>query len=283
MRTRRLLASLGLALLPFAALAQTGPPRLSPKATVSQVVGLTEIAITYGRPAVKGREIWGTLVPYGQVWRTGANEATVFSVSTDVKVEGKPLAAGKYGFFTIPNKDHWTLVFSKTWDQWGAFDYKQADDVLRVDVKPVQSNQQERMEFLVDEFNDNSADIVLRWEDVAVPFTVTVDTPKVALAKAESELAGTPKTSALTSWSRWFLEHDSETAKALAWARQAAKGEGAGYWTQATLARLEAKSGHVAEARAAAQKAIAAAPTDKGEGVKDDAKKLASELAGWKA
>lgn len=285
MRCRSLLFSLLVAvpLLTTALAAQAGPPRLSPRASVMQVVGNTELEISYGRPAVRGRQIWGALVPYDKVWRTGANEVTTFKTTSDVKIEGKPLPAGTYALVTIPRQDRWTIIFNKDAEQWGAFDYDEKKDVLRVDVKPVQSNLQERMEFLFDEFNDDSADVILRWENVAVPFTVTVDTPKVALAKAEAELAGTPKASTLTSWARWFQEHDASQDKALAWVQKAiAMPDGGTYWAYAVQARLLAKAGKASEAKQSAQKALEAAKTYKGaEPITDDVAKLQKEVASW--
>ena len=282
-RSLLLSALVAASLLTTAVAAQDGPPRLSPRATVTQVVGITDLEISYCRPAVRGRQIWGALVPYDKVWRTGANEVTTFKATTDVKIEGKPLAAGTYALVTIPRQDRWTIIFNKDAEQWGAFDYDEKKDVLRVDVKPVQSNLQERMEFLFDEFNDDSADVVLRWENVAVPFTVTVDTPKVAFAKAEKELAGTPKANALTSWARWFQEHDASQAEALGWVQKAiAMPEGGTYWAYAVQARLLAKAGKASEAKQSAQKALEAAKTYKGaEPITDDVAKLQKEMASW--
>src|ERR1700730_6527820 len=111
-------------------------PRVSQRGTVSQRVGLTDITITYHRPAVGGREIWGKTVPYGKVWRAGANENSTISFSDDVSVEGKPPAAGTYGFHTIPDKDQWTVIFSKNSTSWGSFSYDEKEDALRVNVKP---------------------------------------------------------------------------------------------------------------------------------------------------
>ncbi|HWR34052.1 MAG TPA: DUF2911 domain-containing protein [Chitinophagaceae bacterium] len=110
--------------------------RPSPAATATQKVGDVTITINYSQPSVKGRTIGKDLEPKdGKVWRTGANEATVFEVDKDVKVEGKALPAGKYGLFTLVNGDDWTIIFNKTWNQWGAFNYKEDDDALRVTVK----------------------------------------------------------------------------------------------------------------------------------------------------
>jgi hypothetical protein len=142
------------------------PPALA-KETLSNG---TVVSIDYSQPSVKGRTIGKDLEPIdGQVWRTGANEATVFEVSKDVKVEGKPLAAGKYGLFTISGKDEWTIIFNKTWNQWGAFNYKDADDVLRVKVKPGKTKEfAEKMTFVV----NKNGKVSLLWGNVQVDFTV---------------------------------------------------------------------------------------------------------------
>src|ERR1043165_5414211 len=113
--------------------------RPSPPAEASRKTSNATITINYSQPSVKGREVWGKLVPYGQVWRAGANEATTFQVDKDVKIEGQALAAGKYGLFTIPNADEWTIIFNKVPNQWGAFKYDEKQDALRVKVKPKKS------------------------------------------------------------------------------------------------------------------------------------------------
>jgi hypothetical protein len=156
-------------------LAQDKKPRISPKAGVSQIVGLTDVSISYSRPGVKGREIWGGLVPYSKVWRAGADEATKFTFSTDVMIEGKKLPAGSYSFFAIPEKQGWTLIFNKVADQWGAYEYNEAEDAIRFSVKPVKSNSPQ--EWLIYEFTDmktNSATINLKWENLRVPFRIEV-------------------------------------------------------------------------------------------------------------
>jgi hypothetical protein len=148
--------------------------RVSPNAGVSQTIGVTEVTISYGRPAVKGRTIWGELVPYGEVWRTGANEATTISFSNDVLIEGKKLAAGTYALFTIPGQDDWTMIFNKTAKQWGAFRHDPAQDALRVDVKPKAAPQEEWMSFSFNGLSGDSAQAVLRWEKLAVSFKIQV-------------------------------------------------------------------------------------------------------------
>ena len=144
--------------------------RPSPPAKVSENVGSTLVTIDYSQPSIKGREIWGGLVPYGKVWRTGANEATTFEVSTDVKVEGESLKAGKYGLFTVPSENEWVIIFNSVSDQWGAFSYDESKDVLRVKVKPEQvADNTEKMTFNI---SDDGV-VSLKWEKLVVNFNVS--------------------------------------------------------------------------------------------------------------
>jgi hypothetical protein len=160
-------------------------PRPSPNATVSQMVGVTEITIKYSRPGVKNREIWGKVVPYGEVWRTGANENTTIKFSTPVKIDGHELKAGTYGLQTLPTAGDWTVIFSKDANEWGAFSYKEADDALRIQVKPQPADFRERMAFDFDDVTDTSAKVAVHWEKLKVPFTVEVDTPSLVAAKVK--------------------------------------------------------------------------------------------------
>lgn len=180
-------ALFALQLATVASAQQLDLPRPSPKASVTQTIGVTEVAIHYNSPGVKGRKIWGELVPYGEVWRTGANENTTITFSTPVKIGGTELPAGTYGLQTLPAQDQWTVIFSKDAELWGAFDYKQENDALRVQVKPRQAAESlERMRFLFDDVTDNSAEVVLAWEKLEVPFTIEVDTPALT-AKAAGD------------------------------------------------------------------------------------------------
>lgn len=148
--------------------------RVSPKAAVIQTVGFTEVRIDYNRPGVKERVIWNGLVPYNKVWRTGANEATKFTFSTDVKINDKTLKAGSYSFFAIPTNKNWTLIFNKVADQWGAFEYNEAEDVLRFDVTPEDGIVQEWLVYTITKTSKNSAVVTLEWEKLKVPFTIEV-------------------------------------------------------------------------------------------------------------
>ncbi|MFQ5526496.1 MAG: DUF2911 domain-containing protein [Thermoanaerobaculia bacterium] len=126
-----------------------------------------QVTVEYGRPNVKDRKIWGGLVPYDRVWRTGADEATTVSFDQNVVIEGEPLPAGRYGFFTVPGMETWTLIFNNTPDQWGAFSYAEAEDALRVRVTPIAADHVEELTFAVE-----GSDVVLRWEELAVAFSV---------------------------------------------------------------------------------------------------------------
>src|SRR6185503_2201897 len=208
-----LFAALFILCFGISALAQVDTPRPSQKASVMQRVGVTDITITYSRPGVKGRQIWGDplpeqakvtgeatlddqnerpkgapIVPWGHVWRAGANEATTFVVTDDVLVNGQKLPAGSYSLHTIPTKDEWTIVFNGTANQWGSFDYDAAKDTLRVKAKPQWGNEnKEWLEYSIDPVTDDSAQVNIRWEKVTVPFTVKVpDVMATALAKART-------------------------------------------------------------------------------------------------
>jgi len=163
-------------------------PDQSQRAQVSQRIGITDITISYHRPLVNDRKIWGNLVPYGQVWRAGANINTTISFSDPVTIEGKPLAAGTYGLHMIPNENEWTIIFSKNWTSWGSFTYKDSEDALRVNVKPRAAEMHNALTY---DFNDVKADstvVELTWEKVAVPFKVAVDVHPVVEASLQKQL-----------------------------------------------------------------------------------------------
>jgi len=135
-------------------------------------LGTARVDIIYGRPAVKGRKIWGELVPYGRVWRAGANEATTVTFSTAVTVEGHPLAAGTYSFFTIPTDKEWTVIFNRVANQWGAFNYNAEFDALRFTTKPLEMPSEEYLQYAVDVNGANTGHIVLHWEKLAISLMV---------------------------------------------------------------------------------------------------------------
>ncbi len=213
--------TLFLALAPLAA-AQTFMtlPEASQQSSVSQRLGVTEIAITYHRPLVGGRKVWGELVPYGKVWRAGANENTTIRFSDAVTVEGKPLAAGTYGLHMIPDADSWVVIFSKDSAAWGSFSYDQAQDALRVTVKPRPAEFREDLVYDFDAVKPDSAVVTLRWEKIAVPFTVAVNSNEATLRSLRQELRGGKQ----YNWASWeeaasfCLDHKTNLEEALHWA-----------------------------------------------------------------
>jgi tetratricopeptide (TPR) repeat protein len=166
-------------------------PEASPAASVGQTIGVTDVNITYHRPAVNKRRIWNGLVPYGTPWRTGANENTTISFSTPVKVEGKDLPAGTYALYAIPSASQWTIIFSKFTGDWGAYNYDPAEDALRVNVTPqATENSEERLAYTFDDVTNSSAMASLRWEKLRVPFKIEVDLPATMRANIAATLRG---------------------------------------------------------------------------------------------
>lgn len=166
------LALFALSATTFAQERANDEPRTSPNATVSQTIGTTDITITYGRPAVNDRTIFGDLVPYGEVWRTGANESTALVVSDDVMIEGNELEAGTYSLYTIPGKDEWSIIINSKMS-WGT-QYDESQDVLRFTVTPEGDDFRERLLFYFEEVSSESANVALHWETVKVPFTIKI-------------------------------------------------------------------------------------------------------------
>jgi tetratricopeptide (TPR) repeat protein len=163
-------------------------PDQSQRAEIAQRIGITNITINYHRPLVKNRKIWDGLVPYGKVWRAGANENTTITFSDPVMIEGKPLDKGSYGLHMIPNADEWTIIFSKNSTSWGSFTYDQEEDALRVTVKPKAADMHDALTYDFDQLQSDSALVELEWEKVAVPFKVSVDVHDVVQASLKNQL-----------------------------------------------------------------------------------------------
>lgn len=262
-------------------------PRASQKASVSQTVGTTDLSITYSRPAVKGRAIYGEwpgetkgeatldnqntrpagapLVPWGHVWRSGANEATLFAVNDDVLINGQPLPAGKYSLHSIPGKDEWTFIFNKDEGQWGSFSYDAAKDALRVKAKPAwTTDNTELLTYIIDAPEGDTATVSLRWEKLSVPFTVKV---KDLVASTMNRLREYVAGGAADDWQRplnaaRFAKDKKLNDDAAKWFEQASKAIDAQIAAKPTFANYRAKStilldaGRTQEALAATEKAI---------------------------
>lgn len=202
-------------------------PLKSQAAAVSQRIGLTDVSVRYHRPLVGGRKIWGDLVPYGKVWRTGANVIPTITVSDPVTIEGKPLERGTYGLHTIPSADRWTIIFSKNSTSWGSFTYDESEDALRVTVTPRPSPMHEALTFDFDDLQPDSALLTLKWETLAVPFRVAVDVRGITQARIKEQLRGQRR----WMWNSWndaaeyLLSQNIALDDALAYADRSIKEE----------------------------------------------------------
>jgi tetratricopeptide (TPR) repeat protein len=201
-KTRIVAAVLGLLFVATLCQAQSALlniPRQSQHAVITQRIGITDITINYHRPLVNGRKVWGDLVPYGQVWRAGANENTTIAFSDPVAIEGHPLDKGVYGLHMIPGENEWTVIFSHAATSWGSFTYKQAEDALRVTVKPQPADMHNALTYDFDKLTPTSAVVELEWEKVAVPFKVDVEVNKIVEASLNRQMRGL----AQYTWEGW--------------------------------------------------------------------------------
>lgn len=241
---------------------QVAAPLASQRQSVTQTVGDATITIVYHRPNVNGRKIWGGLVPYDKVWRSGANEATTFEVSRDANINGKPLPAGKYSFHTIPTSVNWTIIFNKKADQWGSFDHDEKLDALRVSSQLEKADFRESLSYNFENITPSSAVVLLRWENIAVPFTVDVgDVHGRVLTQMREAIKNRKPEDArpLNQAANYVLTYklkDSYT-DAAGWI-DASIGLGETFGNLGAKARLLNEQGKTAEAIAMAEKAIAA-------------------------
>ena len=266
----------GLTLAGAAAAQQVDLPRPSPNATVAQFIGITEVTLHYSRPGVKGRKIWGDLVPYGQVWRTGANENTTLRFSTPVKIEGHELPAGIYGVQTIPTDGEWTLILSKDAEEWGAFSYKPEHDALRFHVKPAAAAEpQEWMSFEFRNLADTSAVLALRWEKLEVAWKIEVDTGRLLVDAARTEQRFQDAAAA------WCIQAGTCLTEAARWIDGSIAVE-ATFSNQRAKARLLARQSDYKGAVAAGERALAAARAAKQAPPPAQVADLEAQIAEWK-
>ncbi len=257
---------------------QLRTPRASQKQVVTQTVGFTDLTITYSRPGVKGRQIWGALVPYDKVWRTGANEATTIAFSDDVTINGQPLPKGTYSLHTIPGKDQWTIVFNNTANQWGSFNYDPAKDALRVTAKPHGDEFHEWLTFEIPDVSPDSATVAIKWANLAVPFTIGTNTTQKVLADARAAVAAAKPDDWQTPLraATFAIENRVDLEEANRWLDQSIK-VNENIRNLFEKARAQAMAGDRAGAIATAQKAIAkAGPKDA-----DEVHEIEHSIASW--
>lgn len=238
--------------------AQLLMPQASSSQTVIQGFGLGNVTVKYSRPSVKGRTIFSGLVPYGEVWRTGANSATIITFSDDVTLEGKPVAAGEYGLFTIPGKDTWTIILNKGAQQWGAYEYKQADDVLRFQVKPQTST--EKTETFTISFSDvlpSTAKLNLTWDKTKVSVNMATDVDSRVMANIDAAMKGDKKP--YVQAAQYYYDNGKDINKALEWINAAEAADQKAPWIKYWKSRIQLKAGDKSGAALTARAGIKAA------------------------
>jgi len=212
--------------LVFNVAAQSSPPPVnfpaaSPSCTIKQRVGLTDVEVVYSRPGIKGRDIFGGIVPYGVVWRTGANSATKITFSTAVKLEGNDIPAGTYSLFTIPGTNEWTIIINKNANQWGSFQYDPKQDVVRFDVEPRPLLDPPLETFMIEfaQITDESAELMLLWDQTVVPIRLQVDVAGTVVPQIEAAMAAPGKKSDgfYFQAATFYYDHNLDLGKALQW------------------------------------------------------------------
>jgi len=239
-------------------------PQASSGQTVIQDFGLGKITLTYSRPNRKGRKIFGALEPFGKVWRTGANSATVIKFSDDVTIEGKDIPAGEYGLFTIPNKSEWTVILSKTSKAWGAYTYNQADDFARFTVKPMKMKQP--LETFTIQFADvkpTSAQLQIMWENTAIAINITTSIDDKVMASIDAAMKTDKKP--YFAAAQYYFENGKDLTTALNWMNEAEKAQPKAPHVKLWKGRIQLKMGDKVGAQATAQAGITIATETKNE------------------
>ncbi|MBB2150790.1 DUF2911 domain-containing protein [Pedobacter gandavensis] len=230
-------------------------PQASSAQTITQSFGLGTIKVSYSRPNLKGRKVFGVMEPFDKVWRTGANSATAITFSEPVKIGGQQLAAGTYGLFTIPGKTEWTVIFNKDSKQWGAYEYKEAEDVLRIKVKPVKLK--EKVETFSIQFANvypTTAQLQLSWENTGLNIDLSTEIDAQVMASIEEAMKGEKKP--YLAAAQYYYENGKDLKKALEWANAAEAADSKAPWVRLWKGRIQLKMGDKAGAIASAEAGI---------------------------
>lgn len=217
-------------------------PAASPGQLIEQEFGLGTISVKYYRPNTKGRKIFGGIEPYGIVWRTGANNATVVTLTDTIQVEGHILAPGAYSLFSIPGPDEWTIIFNKNTNQWGAYSYDEKQDLLRFKVKPIKLAA--RIETLTIQFADVREDnclLQILWENTGIYLRLKTDVDRHVLANIQEAMKGDNKPYYMSAI--WYYNHGQDIKQALAWMEEANKAQPQAFNVKYWLARIQLKAG----------------------------------------
>jgi len=240
--------------------AQIRTPAPSPASSLTQTVGLTDITLNYSRPGVKGRVIFGDLIPYNKLWRTGANMATKIEFSDDVKIEGKDLKAGAYALFTIPGQENWTIIFNTNYNQGGTGQYKESEDVLRVQVKPDKMTDKiETFTIDINDITDTSAKLWILWENTAVPVNIEVDVDSKVMADIKSAFDPANDAGNYFAAASYYYNNDRELDQALKWINKSIELGNKRFWVVHLKANILKKMGNCNEAITSAEESKAMA------------------------
>ncbi len=267
----------------FAIEAQVKTPAPSPKSTIDQVVGLTNVEIVYSRPSAKGRTIFGDLVPFGKVWRTGANENTTISFSDDIIIDGKTLPKGKYALYTNPKADNWEIIFYRTTDNWGnPEEWKDSDVALKANAKPMANDRKlETFTLGINNVTNDSADLEISWEKTFVALKFEVPTQKSAMASITKALAG-PTAGDYFSSAQYFYQSNGDLNKALEYVNKALSmnkaGEDLPFWYLRQKSLIQAKLNDKKGAIETAKLSLAGAQKEKN---MDYVKMNSDSIAEW--
>lgn len=255
-------------------------PQASPLGEVEQVVGLTSVDVEYSRPSVKDRVIFGDMLPFDKLWRTGANKNTTIEFSGPVKFGGVEVDAGKYSMFTVPGKDNWVVHLNKNTEQWGEGDFKEEECVASVKVPVTTGEFTETLTISFDNVVNDNADLVLRWEKVKVAIPINADATKQALANITAAMAkGDMKGGGYSSSARFCLDRNVMTKDALGWAEKGVEMDKK-YWNLHTLARAQAANGLTKQAVATAEESMKMAQEAKNEAYVKMNRDLITSLGG---
>ena len=236
-------------------------PQLSSGQTIEQDLGLGKITLIYSRPNVKGRKIFGVMEPYGTVWRTGANAATVIKFTDDVMIEGNKVPAGEYGLFSIPDQNEWTIILNKTANQWGAYTYKQADDLLRFKVKAVKHNEtQETLTFQFNNVDQTKCELELRWENISFAFHISTEVDSKIMSNIDDVMNHDKRP--YFDAALYYYENGKDLGKALEWISTAEKAHPKSAFYKVWKARIQLKMGDKAGALKTAQQGVQLAKED---------------------
>lgn len=261
-QTFTLLAFLLVSFVGFAQ--QIQMPQASPSAKISQQVGLSVVTVDYSRPSTKGRKIFGELVPYGQIWRTGANSPTVLTFTGEATISGQKVPAGSYALYAIPGKSEWTMILSKNTKLWGAMGYNQAEDLMRFTVPASKTSKKyESFEISFNSLTDNSAVVSLKWETSRVDFKIETEVDSIVMAEIQKLVIDGNSTdpNLLFQAANYYFTNSKDLNQAYTWVKQSTDSDPK-YWTLHVRAKIELALGMKTEALDSATKSKAMAQTE---------------------